>query len=444
MTARLALRLAARFLAATTMLALALFAPPTTAAPGVAMGPARRVSPDDGRYHADPAVALAPDGSALVVWQGESAAGPGSEIFARRMSRGGAPLGPAFQVNADSSGEQRRPVVAALPGGGFVVAWDTNASRVWVRLLAADGTPQGPDRPVSTSTSHNHHAAAVATDGAGFAVAWRSSSSATGADAVLVRLFDLAGKPLRDEAAPFDTTTDSAYQLSVAIAALPGGGYVLVWEELTLGVVPGEPDRAALRLQRYDGAGVPSGTARELASSTSLELRTPSIAADAAGRLVVAWATYTPTGTGDVQALRMDGADLEPQEPITLSGAEPLARSGPAVAVGPDGSGMVVWAAGPATAGQLAELVARPLDGAGVPDGAELAPRAPDAAPAGALRAAASSSPAGGPLWVAWGESPPATEGSEAHGAIYVRRFVDQLFHVALPVVRSTNEAPSD
>src|SRR5262245_22264370 len=36
-----------------------------------------------------------------------------------------APVGPVFQVNTYTPGDQKRPVVAMRPDGGFVVVWES-------------------------------------------------------------------------------------------------------------------------------------------------------------------------------------------------------------------------------------------------------------------------------------------------------------------------------
>jgi hypothetical protein len=77
----------------------------------------------------DPAVAVAPDGQALVVWQVRHIP-PGSgagqtESLARLIGVDGAPRGAAFAV--DSTGSNREPSVAAAPGR-MVVAWDRSPS----------------------------------------------------------------------------------------------------------------------------------------------------------------------------------------------------------------------------------------------------------------------------------------------------------------------------
>ena len=64
------------------------------------------------------------DGLFVVLWDGE---GPGDSvgIFGQRYLTSGAPLGPQFQVNTFTTGNQSYPAVAS-DNGGFCVAWQSD------------------------------------------------------------------------------------------------------------------------------------------------------------------------------------------------------------------------------------------------------------------------------------------------------------------------------
>lgn len=76
-----------------------------------------------------PSIARGSQGTYLVVWGSESSLSNGDDdsgmsIVGRQLAADGAPLGAAFQINDVTPGSQRWPVVRTAPGGNlFLVAW---------------------------------------------------------------------------------------------------------------------------------------------------------------------------------------------------------------------------------------------------------------------------------------------------------------------------------
>ena len=78
-----------------------------------------------------PAVAVAPDGDFVVVWESDGSPGndtSSSSIQGQRFAADGNPLGAQFQVNKYTTSRQDSPAVAKGPGGKFVVVWESNGS----------------------------------------------------------------------------------------------------------------------------------------------------------------------------------------------------------------------------------------------------------------------------------------------------------------------------
>jgi hypothetical protein len=101
------------------------------------------------------------DGSFVAVWFGITPGNPGTAVVrARRFSHSGKPLGPDFDVNTiplafdPSLYPDLYPyptiVVAAAPGGGLAVAWQTQP-KAYLRRFNAAGTPLGPEVLAMTS-----------------------------------------------------------------------------------------------------------------------------------------------------------------------------------------------------------------------------------------------------------------------------------------------------
>lgn len=200
----------------------------------------------DSHWHA--ALACAADGTALVAWQSEGGDGDGAGVFARRLDADGVATGGEVQVNAVAAGNQRHPAVAALPGGGWVVAWessdgqDGDGSGIFARLLDAGGSPHGGEIGVNSVTAFDQEQPAVAATRDGFVVAWSGWSDGD-AFGIFARRFGRDGVPDGAEQAVNVFTagiqgalSDEPHPLTVAA----GGDAVLVaWHSTSLrGVAP--------------------------------------------------------------------------------------------------------------------------------------------------------------------------------------------------------------
>lgn len=119
-----------------------------------------------GAAYPEPVVAIAPGGTALVVWRGKVAI-PGrrateTELVAQPLDRAGAPSGkPRRLTHVGVDGEANRglpwnPAVVATPGGGFVVVWDANRgpagvgrAGIYAQETRGDGRVRGQPLRVS-------------------------------------------------------------------------------------------------------------------------------------------------------------------------------------------------------------------------------------------------------------------------------------------------------
>jgi hypothetical protein len=150
---------------------------------GAPLGPEFVVNTYLGFLQNDPAVATDPSGNFVVVWasryqEGSYAASYG--VFGQRFASSGAPLGPEFRVNTYTTGFQGRPAVATDAAGNFVVTWwdwvqPGSGFGVFAQRFAADGAPSGPEFRVNTQTTPSQRSPSIASDAAGtFLVTWHS------------------------------------------------------------------------------------------------------------------------------------------------------------------------------------------------------------------------------------------------------------------------------
>jgi len=107
---------------------------------GDLLGPVFRIDPDDDQYRRNPELAADAQGNFVVVWQ-ESYYTDG--LYARRFSADGTPAGDpiALEGTADYG---TRAALAVAPNGDALVAWSDDTASLAARFLPATGGPAVP------------------------------------------------------------------------------------------------------------------------------------------------------------------------------------------------------------------------------------------------------------------------------------------------------------
>ncbi|MEO1369944.1 MAG: SdrD B-like domain-containing protein, partial [Acidobacteriota bacterium] len=159
-----------------------------------------------------------------------------------------------FQINVGTSDSQTEPATAELADGSFAVVWtsasssdgDSDGDSVQLQRYGSDGSAVGGELQVNTLTTGDQESPGVAAlpDG-GFVVVWQSDVSAgdDGEDtSIQRRLFDASGSPVGGELQVNQTTT--SFQNSPVVAAQPSGDFLVAWEDL-----------AGVRTRVFDSAG---------------------------------------------------------------------------------------------------------------------------------------------------------------------------------------------
>jgi hypothetical protein len=155
------------------------------------------------------------------------------------------------------------------------------------------------------------------------------------------------------------------FEVSPAVAALAGGGYVVVWEHRLQGIIEPYPGYEQVRGRRLDPAGIPVGAEIQVADhGGEYPYYSLDVAALTGGGFVVVWTSGFATFDVRVRARVFDreGEPLGPAQPV----AEDPASYGnsPRVTGLADGGFAVVWA----SAGSRL----RRFDAQGSPRGGEL------------------------------------------------------------------------
>lgn len=294
-------------------------------------------------------VAANATGRFVVVWGGRGS-GDKSGVFFTLYNTDGSRVADAseIRVNETVGGEQAYPAVAMNSDGSFAVAWSGvgvgDESGVFLRRFNADGTADGDELLVNTTTDNHQMRPSLAyqTDGT-LVVAWQSLGQDGSGWGVYSQRFTADGDP--DGAETRLTTSTDGNQMRVHLAANPTGGIVVAWE-----------DRGF--------------TASEW---------------DVVGR------AYAPTGTADTPEVTLNSAASGVQRDATIT-------------VSNDGEWLAAWASG-ASDGAGWEAVVREFDASGVGDGPE-APVAGSGPNSGHQRPS-SVAITNGDAWIAWsGDGP--------------------------------------
>jgi len=219
------------------------------------------------------AVAIDADGDFAVTWTSQDQDGSGSGIYAQRYASDGTPSGGEFQVNTTTEGNQRYPSVAMDAAGNFVVAWtsqdqDGSGGGIYAQRYASDGTPDGGEFLVNTTTEGNQQLSSLSVNAAGDCViAWQSFDLQSAAWNVYVQRFDPEGVALGGE-------TSLGPGRSARVAVGPVGDFVVAWENHD----PRHEDPVRINLQHYDSLGTTLGDMLIVDDGSGHDRTAPSVA----------------------------------------------------------------------------------------------------------------------------------------------------------------------
>ncbi len=256
-----------------------------------------------------PAVASAPDGSFVVVWQSPVYGDPDYEIRARRLGSDGNPLGEEFQVNSSTADQQKYPSVSSVTGG-FVVAWHIDPGNddleIAARLLTSDGNPTGDEFQISTyNTDRQRFPVTVTTPSGDFLVVWQSFGSFGNdqdASSAQARLFSSDGTPQSDQA-QVNTYTPGTQSRPV-VAAAADGRFVVTWTDGIAFYGGQDGDSLGVFARMITADGTPAGDEFQVNAYTTLTQRIPGIAR-VGDRFVVVWQGTNWEDGRDIYARRL-------------------------------------------------------------------------------------------------------------------------------------------
>ncbi len=290
-----------------------------------------------------PAMAALQGGGFVIAWASQDQDGSGFGIFAQRFDANNQPAGPEFQVNTYVLNQQELPSTAALADGGFVVTWqsrnqDGSNLGVFGKRFDANGQAAGAEFQVNTFPAGAQDAPDVAAlAGGGFVVTWQSQNQDGNNLGIFAQRFDAAGRAVGREF-QVNTFTQNAQQ-APHVAALADGGFVVVWESQNQ-----DGNNMGIFGQRFAANGQATGSEFQINGFTQNAQQSPDVAALADGGFVVVWESQNQDGNNSGvfgQRFAGDGSAAGGEFQINTQtlGSQQTA----AVAALADGGFTVVW-----------------------------------------------------------------------------------------------------
>ena len=293
----------------------------------------------------NPDAAVDKSGRSIFVWDGTPpGTGTRKDIFFRIFpADGDSPTDPV-QVNTYVTAAQSSPRVAVSGDGSFLVVWQSyepdpnvNVDRVWVRSQAYDaaGESDGVEQLLSEHTSGetSGYADVAALRGGGYVVVWKSrQADGTGGPDIWIRRVGADGVPLADQYVANSTVGKS--ENYSAVTELADGGFLVVWAT------------TEVYGRQFTADGTPVGDDFQINTFTAGAERETDVVLHEDGRVLVIWQDLGVTGESDdleirarlfSQDLATQGVDFQINTLVTGN------QNDPAAADYGQGGFFVVW-----------------------------------------------------------------------------------------------------
>ena len=236
-------------------------------------------------------------GGFAAAWTDDSNESSDWGIFSQLFSSNGARSGPEIQVNTTEYGRQSQPAIATV-SGGYVVAFtgdsdiDGDGEGIVGQLYDSYGNPEGTEFIINTFTENNQSQPAIAPlAGDKFVVAWSSSWQDGGGEGVFMQIMDTYAQKISEEIQVNSRNSGDSY--SPDVAALNSGNFVVVW--MSYNRDAGDADGVYGQMFNRDGETV--GEVFRANSWTSGEQSWPAVAALSGGGFVVVWISANQDGS---------------------------------------------------------------------------------------------------------------------------------------------------
>jgi hypothetical protein len=298
----------------------------------------RTVNTNQNNDQGRPAVAVADDGSYVVVWEDDADGNGAYQILGRGFDALGVEVLPTFTVNTEGAGQQRDPDIAMAPNGHFVVVWEDDQGndrfgQIAGRGFFADGREKFGQRTINAIGAGNQLQPSVAmADDGSFVVAWSDDQNVNEFYDIAMRGFNANGSERFSQRRVNEAGAGLQEQPDVAMAA--NGDFVVTWTE----------DRdlnfySDIRVRGFRAGGSVRFSERTVNGPAAAGQFRPSVAMNARGDFTIVW-----NDQGERIAARGYGANGTPSydEVIVNTDSLPL-HAQPTVGIGQDGLAILAW-----------------------------------------------------------------------------------------------------
>ena len=176
--------------------------------------------------------------------------------------------------------------VSGLINGGFVTTWFDNLNNVFSfhsQLFDSSGNPMS--RVDGLSPTMELYSGIAPLSSGGFVFTWETGLNPETMRDVYAQVYGPDGAVLIPSFRV--NTSELSNQDTPAVAGLPNGGSIIVWEDL--GGATGDPSRNGVTAQLFGADGRPVGTEFRVNTTTAGEQGDPVVAALPNGNIAVAW-----------------------------------------------------------------------------------------------------------------------------------------------------------
>lgn len=314
---------------------------------GRALGSEFLANTNTSAFHFKPAVATDAAGGFVLVWESFEPEPSDYVIRGRRYDASGAAVGGEFQVDSAATDRQYHPVPAVDPAGGFLVVWEGhNLSRnfvdfsgIFAQRYDDRGRRIGEELQLNSPASRFAGSPAMATDSAGnLVVVWEGGSADDSAAGIFGRRYDAAGVAAGEEFQVSDLATDT--QVAPAVATDLAGGFVVVWQRAAFYI-------SQVVGRRYESGGTPIGGVFPVTADTGYTHASAAVATLPSGGFLVVWErddlTQLLFGPGDIVAQRYSSSGTPLGGELVVSGVRAGNQGSPAVTADGSSNVVVTW-----------------------------------------------------------------------------------------------------
>jgi len=308
---------------------------------GTPLGPSFKVNEGDSTYyqHPSPSIAMDTSGAFVVCW--EDKRNGNADIYAQRYDLEGNGIGLNFRVNDDvGATDQWGPSVSIGLSGDFMICWQDRRNGNW-DIFAQHYTPSGDTsganfRVNDDQGSENQENPSVSVVGERWLICWTDNRNGRHNQDIYAQRLDNGGK-IEGENFLVNDDMGTADELHPAIAVSDSGDFIVCWTD-------GRQGNWDVCAQRFGSKGQAIGINFRVNDDTGAEdQQYPSISMDGEGNFVICWQDQR-NGNSDIYGQRYSSSG-EPlgQNFMVNDNSDTSDQGTPAVSMHIDGGFGICW-----------------------------------------------------------------------------------------------------